>query len=249
MAHYTPQITLQYVTFIKRAITESLQQAFKNHPDPTVAKARVAIDFGHDRWRMPGVIIKYYERELPNAGVGHVEYLPSPQDPDPSHPSLFIKYYHRMYKGDVAFDIYAMSSIDRDLIRDGLIEVLAMTDVTGPGENFINRFYNALNSTPYGLWHFPVLNLDKITGYGEQAMIAPWEPEDMLVYQASYRVPIFGEFYSTTPTFPSSTGLLEEVDIYPYLPAFDPTPEENPDVPGAPGWYRFKGWPSGASEI
>lgn len=242
---YVGQSTLQYVTFIKRALVESLRDAFQGHPAKAVANSFVGVDFAHTKFQLPAVIIKYYERDIPNIGVGHVEYLPSPTDPNPDNPSEFIKYYHRMYKGDISFEVWGMSSPDRDILRDALIEVLSMTDATNEGYAFINRLYNALNSTPYGLWHFPVLNLDKITGYGENQQIAPWQPEDMLVYTASYRVPIFGEFYSNTPTFPSGTGLLQEVDVYPWIQNIDPPPAQA----DADDWYRFTGWLGGTEVI
>lgn len=265
---YVPQATLQYSTFIKRALVEALQAAFKAHPTHQVANTRVAIDFGHDRWKLPGVIIKFYERMLPNAGVGHVEWLPSPADPNPASPTQFLKYYHRLYQGDVGFEIYGESSVDRDLVRDALVEVLAMNEatdsVTPGGSAFLNRFYLSGANTPYGLWHYPVLLLDKITGYGEQTTVAPWQPEDVLIYQVSYRVPIFGEFYSLTPPTQSSTGTLGGVEVYPYFPPWDPTPDLNPFQPTvydpnvAPtdptayvdhGWYRFTGIPPGTEII
>lgn len=245
--------------FVKRGIVQALQDAFSGHPDPTVANSRVSVDFGHDRWKLPGVIVKFYERELPNAGVAHVEYLPSA-----TNSLQYYMYYHRRYKGDISFDIYGQSGVDRDLMRDALVEVLAMTDATTGGYAFIQRLYWALADTPYGLWHYPVLNLDLITGYGEQVAIAPWQPEDMLVYQASYRVPIIGEFYSNTPADPPFEA-IDQVDLYPYT-ATDPLPADNPDpvyptfpdpvptsytgpLPPVDGWYHFTGWSSGTEDI
>lgn len=253
MAQYVHQQTLEYSTFIKRALRESLAAAFASHPSETVSNTRVALDFGRGRWTLPGVIIKFLERRLPNAGVGHVEYGISPTDPNPDSPTEWIKYYHRFYEGDVSFDIYAASAVDRDVVRDALVEVLAMTDTTVAGSNFINRFYNELNATPYGLWHFPVLMLDNLTGYGENHTRAPWGGEDALVYQVTYRVPVFGEFYSNTPTSPSSLGILEYVDVYPWIDGTDPSPADNPDTipptPAPKGWYRFAGWPAGTEII
>jgi hypothetical protein len=242
---YYPQQTIQYSTFIKRALVESLQDALEHHPTPLVASAKVAIDTTHDLFRLPAVIIKFYEREMPNAGVGHEEWLVSPTDPDPENPTEFIKYYHRLYKGDVAFEVWGMSSLDRDLVRDALVEVLTMTDVTTSGYTFLQRLYFYLNTTPYGLWHFPVLNLDLITGYGEQQTAAPWAPEDTLVYQVTYRVPIFGEFYSNTPTEPMGIGTVSEVDVYPWIPGIDPPPE---DV-DLDAYYKFTGWPTDGAWI
>lgn len=241
---YAPQQTLQYSLFIKRALKESLLAAFANHPSPTVQKAKVELDFQMDRWILPAVLIKFYERKLPNAGVGHVEYLPSPTDPNPNNPTEFIKYYHRMYSGDVSFEVYGQTSVDRDLVRDAFIETIGMNDATLSGSNFLARFYNDMTQTPYGLWHFPALMWDDITGYGEQTMLAPWRPEDGLVYQVTYRVPIFGEFYSNTPTLPSSNKLLAEVDLYPWVEGLDPPPDQHPISQYPNDWYRFTGWPS-----
>jgi hypothetical protein len=244
--NYTPQSTLQYSLFLKRAIVESLQDAWQNHPTRMVRSTKVDVDFTHDRFALPAVIIHFYEREMPNAGVGHQEWLPAPTDPNPDAPTEFIKYYHRLYKGDVAFEIWAKSSTDRDIVRDALIEVLAMADATLSGYVFLERLYLYLNQTPYGLWHFPVLNLDLITGYGENQAIAPWAPEDALHYSVTYRVPIFGEFYSPTPVSPNgSMGLVSEVDVYPWVPGIDPPPQ---DV-NSSAYYAFNGWPEGSTTI
>jgi hypothetical protein len=248
---YVSQTTLQYVTFIKRGLVEALQDAFNNHPEKVVANAKVALDFTHTRFTLPAVIIRFVERQLPNAGVGHVEYLPAPTDPNPLNPTTFIRYYHRMYRGDVLFEVYGMSSPDRDLVRDALVEVLAMTDVTTGGSAFVNRLYYFLDRVPYDEWNFPVLNLDLISGSGdENAVIAPWAPEDQLVYRSTYSVPIFGEFYSQTPVAPTPAGLVEEIDVYPYVASTDPTPDTNPD-PGTTmnPWYQFTGWKSSDTVI
>lgn len=246
---YVPQQTLQYSTFIKRALTESIQDSFAVHPDKTVQNTKAAIDFTHDRFRLPAVIIKFNDPDIYNAGVGHVEWLP-----DPNLEGQFIKYMHRIYQGEVTFEIWGMTAVDRDLVRDALIEILLMTDPTSTiggtttqGDAFIQRLYYYLNSTPYGLWHFPVLNLDELHGRGERTSIAPWIPEDVLVYQVSYSMPIFGEFYSITPPEPTTYGKLTEVDFYPQQVdtsgnPIDPAPGAYPDPLGY--WYSFTGWPS-----
>jgi hypothetical protein len=149
--------------------------------------------------------------------------------------------------------VYALSPVDRDVVRDGLIEVLAMQDVTTGGVNFLTRLYQNMDNEPYGDFHYPVLNLDLITGYGEQQSMPAWAPEDDLVYQVTYRVPIFGEYYSNPPYEPSSLGLLQEVDVYPWIPGTDAAPTE-PPLGGDPnsisgGIYKFTGWPEDSQDI
>jgi hypothetical protein len=231
-----------------------MRDAFEGHPAPTVSGSNVNTDLPQTEADYPATIIKFYEREMPNAGVGHYEMLPNPADPGfPDNVTSYIKYYHRMYKGDIEFAIYALSAPDRDIMRDALIEVLAMQDVTDQGNAFLQRLYYDLNDTPYGAWHYPVLNLDLITGYGEQESQPGWAPEDRLIYQVTYRVPIFGEFYSNTPAQPSGIGLLAEVDVYPWIPDIDKAPT-HPPLGGDPnsvsgGYYKFTGWQSTPGEL
>lgn len=248
MSQPTLQYTLRYKTFLKRALRNALTAAFQNHPDPTVSGARVALDYGKMDFVLPAVIIKFVETDLPNAGVGHYEWLPNPEVP-----GTFIEYQHRLYHGSAEFDIYGESTTDRDLLSDALIEVLAMDEVSLPGENFLNLFYNELSSTPFGQWHFPTLNLDNIAPAGESATMAPWQPEDVLVYLTSYKVPVMGEFYSFTPPSPTSFGPIEEVDVYAwptdsYGNAIDPTRPAPPPIPEGE-LNKYTGWPTGSETV
>jgi hypothetical protein len=250
---YVQQTTLQYKTFVKRGLVEALQAAWANHPDRSVSGAKVAIDFTRTDFKLPAVIIKFYESQLPNAGVGHYEWLPYPLTADPADTNtVFVQYQHRLYKGDIEFEIFGQSSADRDILSDALIETLAMDEVSASGLSFINRFYNGIQSTPYGQWHFPTLNTDEISGYGENTMPPPWSPEDDLVYQTSYRVPIFGEFYSYTPPEPTGYGPVAEVDVYEWPVdaegnAIDPL-SPAPPVP-SDDYQKFTGEPAGEEDI
>lgn len=236
---YINQFTLQYKTYVKRAASEAMAAALTGHPDPTVSSAKVAIDFTGDDFELPAVIIKFNEEQMPNAGVGHYEWLPHPLDGTPGiNECILVEYQHRMYKGTIEFDIYGMSSADRDFLSDAVVEVLTMDEVSAPGQAFINRFYNNILSYPYGQWHFATLNFDLIQPSGESIKIAPWNPEDTLVYNTSYKVPIFGEFYSYTPPEPAGGGFIDEVDVYPYIPNTDPSPP----VPSG-DYYKYTGWP------
>lgn len=245
---YVRQATLQYKTFIKRAVVEALQNAFKDHPDPDIAKSKIGIEYSTDRADFPAIIVKFYERDLNNIGVGHAEWGPSPEDPNyPRGPfTLFQKYYHRLYKGDLEFAIYALSSVDRDKVIDALVEVLTMADVTAGGLNLLDRLYEDIGHTPFSESHFIAFNTDLITGYGENKEIAPWIPEDTIVYTSSYRLPIIGEFYSLTPKEPQSVGMVEEVDVYPWDTAdpLDTPPEDFPEeIIPEEDYIKFKGRP------
>jgi hypothetical protein len=244
---YLKQYTVQYKTFVKRALVTALGAAFSSHPDPTVANSKVAIDSTDDDFHLPAVIIHFYERKLPNAGVGHFEWFPWPLDADLTAPGnvQWVRYQHRLYQGDIEFEIFGETSVDRDLLADALVETFAMIETSSAGQTFIGHFYNGIQSMPYGLWHFATLNTDDITGYGENTNPPPWSPEDDLIYQTSYRVPIFGEFYSYTPEHPDTEHVIDEVDVYPWVPGMDPPPQD-----AAPGdYFKFTGEPPGSKSI
>lgn len=242
------QHTVAYRTFLKKACKQAMEQALLNHLDPTVTKTNVALDFGNGDFILPAVIVKFNEQTLPNAGVGHYEYWPTIEDPD-----VFIEYQHRLYKGSVQFDVYAKNSVDRDLVADAIIETLAMDEVSAPGEAFITRFYSEIQgASPPGIYHFPTLSLDVITPVPEQTTPPPWAPEDALVYQLGYQVPVFGEFYSYVPPSPKSFGPIEEVDVYEWPVdqdgnAIDPT---NPAPPVDPSKYqKYTGFRPGSKTV
>lgn len=220
--------TLSYKTFVKRIVTQALRDAFNGHPDPTVAKTTVSVDYPHDLLEFPVVIIKFYERDISNIGVGHVEYIGNIVD---GQVTSVTQYYKRWYKGDVEFEVFGLTSLDRDTIADAFIEVIGMYELTPGGEAFWNRMYASNTDAYYGEWHYCVLNQNVPSGYGEMQQIAPWMPEDVLVYQTSYRIPVMGEFYSLTPSSPNTPGLVEQVDIYPW-DSDDPEDTPPADFPG-----------------
>lgn len=73
---YLAQQTLQYRTFLKRTIVEALQNAFGLYEDPTLVKAKIGPDYQMTRANFPSIVVKFYEKQLQNAGVGHMEWGP-----------------------------------------------------------------------------------------------------------------------------------------------------------------------------
>lgn len=223
-----PLSTIGYKTYVKKALVESLRAVFANHPDDvTVRNATVGIDFPMTEADYPSIVIRFYERKLRNAGIAHREWL-SPDDGGTGyHP-----FKHILYNGDIEFAIYALSSMDRDIMTDALVQTLMMADIESYTQAFLDRIYAANpNVDPYSREHYINLNTDEVQGFGEQQQIAPWMPEDVLVYQTSYRLGIFGEFYSLAPSS-ESYGVVEAVETYPYMPvAGEPVPDPDPENP------------------
>lgn len=146
--------------------------------------------------------------------------------------SRFYKHKRYLYNGDIEFAVYALSSYDRDLIADSIVQTLAMGDLTTWTEDLRDSIYDADPTTDiYSIDHMINLNTDEIQGMGETQQIAPWMPEDVMVYQTGYRIGIFGEFLSLTPTT-GDLGLVERVETYPYMGDLgDPVPEPDDSGP------------------
>lgn len=295
-AVYVPQQTLQYKTFLKRTVVEALQNAFNlyglkepespHQYDATLGKAKIGPDYQTTRANFPSVVVKFYEQQIMNAGVGHKEWGPKTTEinltgvgqitegsgelsglatvidlipgitevkgdgipkgalviriVDESSVLLnkeayetretnltirgelnidtdFIEYHHSLYHGDIALEVYGLSSVDRDKVADALVEIVQMGVVGAEGKSFQERIYDTIGLSPYSQWHFIAVNTDLFKGYGEREEIAPWMPEDTWVYRAEYRVPIIGEFYSITPKQGAGTlNLVKRVKVYPW---------------------------------
>ncbi len=296
-AVYVPQQTLQYKTFLKRTMTEALQNAFAlynleepsapHQYDATLGKTKIGPDYQTTRVNFPSVVVKFYEQQIMNAGVGHMEWGPETTEINltgtghietgsgeiteldtvqflipgiteikgdgipkgalvirivDEHSVLvnkeayetratnltirgelninenFIEYHHSIYHGDIALEVYGLSSVDRDKVADALVEVVQMGQVGAEGKSFQERIYDTIGLSPYSQWHFIAINTDLFKGYGEREELAPWMPEDTWVYKTEYRVPIIGEFYSITPKQGAGTlNLVKRVKLYPWL--------------------------------
>lgn len=245
----SPQYTLQYKTFVKRAMQEALTAAFTNHSDPQVQRIRVALSYNEDDFALPAITIGFQEGNLLNAGVGHFEW-----GADPNDPYVLVKFQHRTYKGNIVFSIWAMSTIDEATVSDALVEVLAMDEASIPGQGFVTQLFNERLNIPYGGSSFATLNFDTFDPTGETYEQAPWAEEDQKVYGNGYRIAIFGEFYSYVPPEPMTFGPVEEVDVYGYPTANDEETAIDPlnQVPPAEpetDWMYITGNPPGDTDI
>jgi hypothetical protein len=235
-----PIPTLRYKTYVLEALTEALSSVFANHPDTTTMRGlKVTGDLPQDQAEFPSVVVRFYERSLRNIGVGHEEWIEKP-----GTAGIYYRVKHLMYKGDIEFAIYALSSYDRDLISDALQQALMMADIEGYTQSFLTRIYGPnIFQKPTALEHFINLNTDEVQGFGQTQQLAPWLVEDVMVYQASYRIGIMGELYSRIPADSAPTGTISGVNVFPYNPWInEPVPEPEPTNPNP--WISGTWWTS-----
>lgn len=230
--------TIRYKSYLKEALTEALRSVFAGHADALFRDTKVTIETPFTEAHYPAIVIRFYERQIKNAGIAHEEFFPDPNyTGDTPAETRYIRYRHNFYSGDVEFAIYALSSYDRDLLSDSLVQILTMADIESYTNQFLARIYHPnLTTDPYAQEHMVNINTDVLSGFGETQAPAPWQPEDVLVYQTAYRIGVFGEFYSRTPAV-NNYGLLEKIDIFPYMPAAGEV-QPDPDHPGPDGVYN-----------
>lgn len=224
------QQTVRYRTYIKETIVEALRDVFDDHPDPLLRNTKVTPELPTDRASFPAIIVRYYNRNLHNAGIGHHEWILA--TPEGYEPKLYQKFKHFMYTGDVELKILALSSKDRDFLADAIVQTIGMGDSETYSRAFLERVYNADPEIQEGSkYHFINLKTDDFQELGDQEAPAAWMEEDLLVYSATFRIPIFGEFYSRLLTDQTSYGVVQQVDLYPWIPDIEPEPDPNPDDP------------------
>src|SRR4051812_10330112 len=84
MTDYLPQRTISYKTTVKNTLVSALQDVFINHPDEELTRTNVTTEYPRDRAEYPVIIIRFFERDLSNAGVGHSEMLKETNETTPS---------------------------------------------------------------------------------------------------------------------------------------------------------------------
>lgn len=217
-----PERTVPYLTYIKRSLVQSFRLVFDQHVDPILKNSNVTLDNPFTKADYPCLVIRFFERQIRNFGLGHVEYLT--RDGGVS----FQRFKHYYYDGDVEYMIYGLSSYDRDLIADTLVQTIAMGDLSGYTSNFINRlYYPDPTQYPDSLMNYININTDIITGGGETQVPIPWLAEDNFVYQRSYRTQAYGEFYSIPPV--NNIAKVSKVIFYPYIPGVEAVPNGSND--------------------
>lgn len=219
--------TIRYKTYIKTAIVQAFRGVFQHHKDELLARTKVTLDYPRADAELPTVIVRFYERDIQNMGVGHEEHIqvdgPDGKPLDPFGGVFTFRHY--LYHADIEYAILALSSKDRDLIADTIVQTLAMGKLEAYTNRFFDRIYPNEREAKYpdSIWHFININTDKITGGNETQESTPWQSEDDLIYRTSYRTATMGEFYSVPPDLPKE--YISKVLLFPYIGGLEEIPK------------------------
>lgn len=231
-----PEQTIAYRTYANRALVQGLRTVFKHHTDPILNELQVNMGYSLKEVDYPSIIVNFMPSRNQAAGVGHREQR---WDPDTA---TWVISNRRLYWGTIEFRVFALSTVDRDLILDSLTQILGMHDFVAWTNRFWLRLYKPEewavleNQTLSGLelYHFINVSTDRINESSPTQSPAPWQPEDVLLYEGAISVPVFGEVLSIPPDQNWTT--IQNVHIYPYIGSLEPVPtgvnDTSPWIPG-----------------
>jgi hypothetical protein len=222
---FLPIQTISYKSYLKEALAGALRMVFNSHPDlnlqtqydqngNVIGGTFIGIEYPTDARQYPNILIRVHEQSIAAAGVGHIEYFFNPVT------SGIDSYRHTYYHAIAEFEIFALSSLDRDLVSDSLVQILKMPDMAVYTNIFFNEIFDI--EIPAPNLNYVNMNIDEIDGMGESISPVPWGSENQLVYQTGYRQKVFGEFYSLPPNN-APVGMIEAVDLYPYIASLGQT--------------------------
>lgn len=222
---YTPETTIRYKTYIKRSVVEAFKGVFEHHKDELLSGTNVTIEYPRTDAEYPTLLIRFFEKDIQNMGVGHQEHIHvDGPDGKPESEGIFT-FKHYLYHADIEYAIYALSSLDRDLIADTVVQTLGMGTLEAYTNRFFERIYPDEQEAQYpdSIWHFININTDMISGFGETQTATPWQSEDDLIYSTSYRTSVMGEFYSVPPNIPKE--YISKVLLFPYIGGLEEVPQ------------------------
>jgi hypothetical protein len=241
-AAFLPQKSIALRTWIKSSILMAFREVFNDHPDNKlqtqydangnyISGTKISLEYPNSEQGYPSLVIRLSGLRQSSAGVGHIEYILDVNDTN------FYPYKHYHYQGTVELLIFALSSLDRDLLADSVVQTVVMPEMQNYTNQYFNQIFNTEQSPPN--LNYLNINIDNITDTGDQVTQQPWlQQGNYFQYQTSFRTNFLGEYYSLPPDtiFP---GLISAVELYPYT-NLSPLP---PGVPALPLNPPPDSWP------
>lgn len=196
-----------YLTHLKAMNVEALKGTFDDlYPEERWRGVHVSIEYPVDKMAYPGIWVDYSDVDkLRTAGVDHKEIR--------DDGGLLINPVKRWkFSGYVSFTVTALTSLERDLLYDELVKVLAF----GQMDPLRKRYRQAIEENDFIASN---MDFDEIEPQGNSA--APGTPwgTDEIIYERTLNMEIIGEFVSDSAT--GELVLLSEIVFIPEVVATD----------------------------
>ena len=191
----TDQNVTSYRRLVVRGIVNALKGVYDGgyYRERQLQNLKVTTQYPLVKVDYPAIVVEYAGQRILNAGVGHEEWFMDDQN-------ILRKWNHRRFEGTLTFSCHALSPLDLDILVDSLVELLSFGRLDSSLSTFFTDIYGSPNDPVMLAFSQLMLNVDEIQDGGvPSAQIAPWQPEDVLVYSTDISIVIHGGFYNTYP--------------------------------------------------
>jgi len=167
-----------FITPAKKLIIQALRATFTSlYPDTKLANMNIDMEYPYKAEQYPGIWVKFSPHKIQASGLDYIQESDTEQ---------FGVWY---FEGTVSLMILALSSKERDLISDGLVEAYAFGALMPAASVFYSTLLNSdlINMTPQS---------DLLTAGGQTESVGvPWD-DDKLAYEDRYSFEVVGQFRS-----------------------------------------------------
>lgn len=208
---------VNYRRFVVDTIISALRSVFDTdyNRERMFQGLRVVDKFPLSKTDYPAIVVEFVDRRVSNAGVGHEEWFPDIT-------GVLRKWHHSRFEGSINLDIHARSTTDRDLLSDALVEILRFGRLD---QQLLKFFLGVYPGAYYGatgvlfLTNQLIINTDEVDGRGNSATLAPWAPEDTLIFSTGYTLETHGGFYNAPLT--DVYTYVQSLQLFPYAQGED----------------------------
>jgi hypothetical protein len=163
---------------------------------------KITQQYPFEKGDYPCIVVQYQPQVVDNAGVGHYEIFPDQN-------GVLRQWNHNRFEGTLQLELHALSTVDRDIISDALVELIRF----GRLDEVLNVFFETIypkTTRPGDFFPLPeddyialtqlMLNSDQVMSAGDGAQVPTWGAEDQLVYTATHTLELHGGYYNTLPS-------------------------------------------------
>lgn len=207
------------ITPAKKLIIRALRATFTAlYPNTKMASMNIDMEYPYLTEHYPGIWVRFSPHKLQASGLDPVQQ-------DDGGTEIFSVWY---FEGTFSFTIIALTSKERDLISDGIIEAYAFASQMPSA----SPFYAAIQSSD-------LINMslqqDILTPGGQSETIGtPWD-DDKIAYEDRYSFEVVGQVRSRVQPGVSFTN-LSEIQVYPTLTNVAGAPDNSIDDDGNGQW-------------
>ena len=194
MAQRTDLGVARHRRLVYDTVIPAIQDVFAAYTrERQFANLRVTMDYPLVEIDYPCLVVEYTPQRVVNAGVGHEEWFMDDNN-------ILRKWHHSRFEGTIEFNVFALTTKDRDLLADAMEEMIRFGRLDPQLTKFFYDIYGQPTAPVTPQYTQIMFNADEIDGGGNSVSIAPWSPEDTLVYETSLSCVVHGGLYSVLPT-------------------------------------------------